>query len=70
MRAQAAQVIAAIAVIEIPRGEWSELIPSLCQAVQGEADGGVKLSSMLTLGYICEDLRPEDMDQDTKNKIV
>lgn len=25
---------------------------------------------MLTLGYICEDLRPEDMDQDTKNKIV
>jgi importin subunit beta-1 len=53
-------LIAAIAQIEIPRGEWTELIANLCTNATHE-DKQVKLTSLITIGYICEELKPEDL---------
>jgi importin subunit beta-1 len=54
--ASAAQLIAAIAAIELPRGEWPELMDLLVKNVQ-TADpnaSNVKQSSLTTIGFICE----------------
>lgn len=54
----AAQFIAAIAAIEIPRNQWPELMPTLVQNV-GEGQDHVKQASLTTIGFICE---TEDAD--------
>jgi importin subunit beta-1 len=67
--------VAAIASIEIPNKEWADLLPMLCNNAQHD-DFNVKLSSLTTLGYICEELQlidgfnPNDLDQSTKNAII
>ncbi|ERS98490.1 hypothetical protein HMPREF1624_05274 [Sporothrix schenckii ATCC 58251] len=49
----AAQVVAAIGAIELPREQWPELMPMLVQNVsQGEAHQ--KQASLTTIGFICE----------------
>ena len=60
VRNQIASLIAAIAQIEIPRGEWVELIANLC-ANSSHDDQKIKLTSLTTIGYICEELEPEDL---------
>ncbi|KAF4954793.1 hypothetical protein FGADI_5092 [Fusarium gaditjirri] len=49
----AAQVISSIAAIELPRGQWNDLLPSLVKNVSEGADHQ-KQSSLTTIGYICE----------------
>lgn len=49
----AAQFIAAIAAIELPRNHWPELMPALVRNV-GEGSDSLKQSSLTTIGYICE----------------
>ncbi|KAF8439527.1 armadillo-type protein [Terfezia claveryi] len=49
----AAQFIAAVAAIELPRNEWPELMPQLVRNV-GEGTVSLKQSSLTTIGYICE----------------
>ncbi|KAH7013535.1 armadillo-type protein [Ilyonectria destructans] len=49
----AAQVISSIAVIELPRGQWSDLLPFLVKNVSEGADHQ-KQTSLTTIGYICE----------------
>lgn len=49
----AAQVVASIAAIEIPRDQWPELMPSLVRNV-GEGADHLKQSSLVTIGFICE----------------
>ena len=58
IRNQIAALIAAIAQIEVPRGEWTELIANLCGNASHESET-VKLTSLTTIGYICEELSPE-----------
>lgn len=60
VRNQIASLIAAIAQIEIPRGEWSELIANLCTNASHETSQ-IRLTSLTTIGYICEELSPEDL---------
>ena len=60
VRNQIASLIASIAQIEIPRGEWSELIQSLCTNAVNQ-DWQIRLTSLTTIGYICEELQPEDL---------
>lgn len=59
--ASAAQLIAAIAAIELPRGEWRDLMDTLVKNVQDTTAGqsSVKQSSLTTIGFICES---EDME--------
>ncbi|RGP69361.1 putative kap95 [Fusarium sporotrichioides] len=49
----AAQVISSIAAIELPRGQWNDLLPYLVKNVSEGADHQ-KQSSLTTIGYICE----------------
>jgi len=49
----AAQLIASIAAIELPRNEWPELMPALVHNV-GNGSDSLKQSSLTTIGFICE----------------
>lgn len=49
----AAQFIAAIAAIEIPRNQWPELMPQLVKNVEKGADHQ-KQASLTTIGFICD----------------
>ncbi|KAL8642533.1 MAG: hypothetical protein Q9228_000797 [Teloschistes exilis] len=57
----AAQFVASIAAIEIPRNQWPELMPALVTNV-GEGDDRLKQASLVTIGYICESEDPELRD--------
>jgi importin subunit beta-1 len=61
LRSQVANAIATIAKIEIPRREWLELIPNLC-ANAGHENEDFKNAALQTLGYICEELKPDDIN--------
>ncbi|KAA8912681.1 hypothetical protein TRICI_003399 [Trichomonascus ciferrii] len=54
----AAQLIAAIADIELPRNEWPELTVVLVENTKADKDTKVKRASLLTIGYICESADP------------
>ena len=60
----AAQFIAAIAAIDIPRNQWPELMPALVENV-GEGEDHLKQASLQTIGYICE-----AEDQDLRDSLV
>lgn len=49
----AAQLIATIAAIELPRNEWNDLMPTLVSNV-GTGNERLKMSSLTTIGFICE----------------
>lgn len=69
MRNQIANILSAVASIEIPRKEWDDLVPNLCDNSTNE-DINIKMASLMTLGYICEELDPQDLSDDLKNKII
>lgn len=50
---QAAQFVASIAAMEMPRNLWPELMPQLVQNV-GEGPDHLKQASLNTIGFICE----------------
>ncbi|TQN69924.1 Importin subunit beta-1 [Colletotrichum shisoi] len=54
----AAQVISSIASIELPRGQWQDLMGTL---VKNVSEGGEhqKQASLTTIGYICESQDPD-----------
>lgn len=49
----AAQVVSAVAAIELPRDQWNDLLPYLVKNVTEGADHQ-KQASLTTIGYICE----------------
>ncbi|KAM7208929.1 putative importin subunit beta-1 [Naviculisporaceae sp. PSN 640] len=59
-----AQVVASIAIIELPRNQWPDLMHAL---VSGVSDGTPhqKQASLTTIGFICE-----SQDQDLRNSLV
>ena len=69
VRAQIANVVAAIASIEIPRGEWQEGLPNLCTNAE-HTDYNIRLASLTTLGYICEELEPNFIVDAVKNQVI
>lgn len=54
----AAQVISAIANIELPEGLWPQLIPSMLENVTTTDSSNLKQSSLQALGFICEEISP------------
>ncbi|CAI0397470.1 unnamed protein product [Linum tenue] len=68
-RSTAAQVIAKVAGIELPQKQWSELIGSLLSNVH-QLPPHVKQSTLETLGYLCEEVSPDAVEQDHVNKIL
>ncbi|KAK3489205.1 ARM repeat-containing protein [Neurospora hispaniola] len=59
-----AQVIAAIATIELPRNEWPDLMHALVKNVS-EGSEHQKQASLTTIGFICE-----SQDVDLRNSLV
>ncbi|KAK1269638.1 Transportin-1 [Acorus gramineus] len=68
-RSTASQVIAKIAGIELPHKQWPELIGSLLSNIH-QLPAHVKQATLETLGYICEEVSPDAIDQDQVNKIL
>jgi importin subunit beta-1 len=56
-----ANAIAQIAAIEIPRGEWLEIVNTLAENSQHE-DYNIRRASITTLGYICQELKAVNAD--------
>jgi len=69
VRTQIASLVSIIAAIEIPRGEWLNLVPMLCTNSTHQ-DQQVKLASLQTLGFICEEIEVDHIDAQTKNSII
>ncbi|XP_059304553.1 importin subunit beta-1 [Lycium ferocissimum] len=65
----AAQVIAKVAGIELPQKQWPELIGSLLSNIH-QVPAHVKQATLETLGYLCEEVSPDVVDQDHVNKIL
>ncbi|EPS61387.1 hypothetical protein M569_13410 [Genlisea aurea] len=68
-RSTASQVIAKAAGIELPHKQWPELIGSLLSNVH-QVSPHVKQASLEALGYVCEEVVPDVIDQDQVNKIL
>ncbi|CAN6338658.1 unnamed protein product [Urochloa humidicola] len=68
-RSTASQVIAKVAGIEIPQKQWPELIASLLSNIH-QVQPNVKQATLETLGYLCEEVSPDVVDQDQVNKIL
>ncbi|ODQ66255.1 ARM repeat-containing protein [Nadsonia fulvescens var. elongata DSM 6958] len=56
----AAQLVAAIADIELPINQWPELMNILVENTKNEQPDNVKRASLLTIGYICETADPSN----------
>lgn len=69
VRSQIASLISTIAQIEIPRGEWTDLISNLCSNASNDVLQ-IRLTSLQTIGYICEEMEPQDLTQELKNQIM
>ena len=69
VRSQIASLVSAIAAIEIPRGEWHELINILCTNAN-HTDPKIKLASIQTIGFICEEIQLEQLNSSLKSAII
>ncbi|KAG2410893.1 Importin subunit beta-1 [Vigna angularis] len=68
-RSTASQVIAKVAGIELPHKQWPELIGSLLSNVH-QLPAPTRQATLETLGYICEEVSPDVVDQEHVNKIL
>ncbi|KAI5434388.1 hypothetical protein KIW84_021288 [Lathyrus oleraceus] len=68
-RSTATQVVAKIAGIELPHKQWPELIGSLLSNIH-QVPAHVKQATLETLGYLCEEVSHEVVEQDQVNKIL
>jgi len=66
----AAQCLQLIAMVELPRGLWPNLLPTLVQNVTNAASTEImKESTLQAIGYICQDVEPRCME-DSANEIL
>lgn len=72
-RSVSAQVLSAIAAIEIPAALWNGLIPQLLQLVGQPDNAGLRQATLQTIGYICESivrLRPGVSDGKVFTRVI
>jgi importin subunit beta-1 len=69
VRKQVASAIASIASIEIPRQEWLEIIPNLCNNSANDSLD-IRHAALETLGFICEELVPDDLTNEMKSLVI
>jgi importin subunit beta-1 len=65
----AATCVAAICVLELPLGMWNGVL-DLLQNNANSDDLNVRLASIQTLGFICEDIDPKFLSADQLNMIL
>ncbi|KAL3309364.1 Importin subunit beta-1, partial [Cichlidogyrus casuarinus] len=55
----AAQCVAYMACIELPQGQWGDMMPKLIDGVINEASSNrLRLAALEAIGYICQDIDP------------
>ncbi|KII83643.1 hypothetical protein PLICRDRAFT_180247 [Plicaturopsis crispa FD-325 SS-3] len=54
-----AQVVAAIAAVELPSDQWPELIGLLLEFVNNQNNTNMKMAALQAIGFICETIKPE-----------
>ncbi|KAF8316436.1 ARM repeat-containing protein [Clavulina sp. PMI_390] len=59
----AAQVVSAIAGVELPADEWPDLIQILLGFVNDDKNAPLRVATLSAIGYICETIRPEILSQ-------
>lgn len=64
-----AMCISSIFSLELPQRDWPELLPELYQ-YSYNTDPNARYSSLLTFGYICEDVDPTCLSQDDLQSIM
>ena len=69
VRTQVAAAIAVVASIELPRKEWTDLIDNLTANSEHESDE-IRMASLQTLGYICDEITANDISDVHKSKII
>lgn len=52
----AAQVVSAIAAVELPQGHWSEVIEILLGFVNNQANTNLRVATLQAIGFICESI--------------
>lgn len=60
MTSSVSQLVSSIALIELPRNEWPDLIPTIIEHTKAENSVAVKRGCLLTIGYICESADAND----------
>ncbi|KAK1225996.1 karyopherin Kap95 [Marasmius sp. AFHP31] len=56
----ASQVVAAIAAVELPNGEWQDLIEILLGFVNNQSNSAnLKIATLQAIGFVCEQIKPE-----------
>lgn len=65
-----AQFVAKLGVIELPRQEWPELLPALLANVASNTNPGAQHASLETLGYICDGMGDEALEQADANAML
>ncbi|XP_031248752.1 importin subunit beta-1-like [Pistacia vera] len=68
-RSTVSQVIAKVAGIELPHKQWPELVGALLSNIH-QLPAHTKQATLETLGYICEEVSSDVVDQDHVNKIL
>lgn len=64
-RKVSALVLSTIANIELPNGQWNDLIPNLTQNVINRQNPFSVEASLMALGYICEETRCPQLSKET-----
>lgn len=52
----ASQLVAAIAAVELPQGQWPDLIEILLGFVNNQPNANLKVATLQAIGYICESI--------------
>jgi hypothetical protein len=52
----ASQVVAAIAAVELPQGQWPDLIELLLGFVNNTSNTNLRVATLQTIGFICESI--------------
>ena len=69
-RQTAAAVAAAIARVELPHKQWPDFIPNLCKAAMQTGSLEQREAALSCIGYICEDVSPEYLADDSGSIIT
>mmetsp|Transcript_42713 Transcript_42713/g.107818 ORF Transcript_42713/g.107818 Transcript_42713/m.107818 type:complete len:861 (-) Transcript_42713:364-2946(-) len=67
VRDGAAEVASKIAVLELPEKQWPEFISIMCNNITGNTAPELKQASLVALGYTCEELNNEVLQQYSNN---
>lgn len=65
----AASAVTSLCIKEIPHGRWLNVIEVLCSNTT-HSDFNIRFASLVTLGYICEELRTEELQKQQADYII